>query len=186
MALWSVTRIEGDIFDHESLDFRPGHSECRSASMSMRSWALAAPAGGRPCGRGRLSAAFLAAVFLGLSRLALAVNDRSFKPGDDELAAEALSGEIIRDLQDRHVSKVLLDVDGPAWPVAAGVVVQLEKKHIPFAVAEDAVWMFGDATAPRGDEARTIAISRERHHEQIWGSRERSSWPRARVLRGCR
>jgi hypothetical protein len=168
VALWSVTRIEGDIIDHE-IFWISGLGILNAAVIVD---AILGPWLGRrvegPVAATACFVVFLVVVFLGVSQLEL-VDDRSFRPGDDEVAAETLSGEIVRYVRDQHVSKVLLDIDGPAWAVAAGVVVQLEKAHIPFAVVEDAVWMFGDATAPRGDEARTIAISREAHHEQIVG-----------------
>src|SRR6185503_5156705 len=96
-----------------------------------------------------------------------AVNERSRAPDDDQRAVEDLSRAIVNYAGAHPTATLLLDIDGPAWTIAAGVVVELQKAHVPFAVTEDAVWMFSDIVAPRGDETSTIAISAADHHQLL-------------------
>jgi hypothetical protein len=96
-----------------------------------------------------------------------AATDRSFVPGDEEVAAGTLADAIVGYVRRHATPKVLLQIDGPAWPVAAGVAVQLEKAGVPYAVDKGAVWMFGNPRAPAGDERLTIAISGARRHDAL-------------------
>jgi hypothetical protein len=180
-ALWSVTRIAGDILDHEVfwisglglmnvavlVDFVIARA--RAPLKGVRHNSTAAPLNGVPY-RSRVpavcAALMLVPAALGVVELRR-VNALTFRPGDQELAAGTLAEAIVKYAGDEGRPKLLLQIDGPAWGVAAGVVVQLQKAGLPFAVSRDAVWMFSEATAPRGDEARTIAISAAARHEQL-------------------
>jgi hypothetical protein len=168
-ALWSVTRIAGDILDHEVF-WISGLGLMNVAVLvdfviaRARAALKGAPDGSRV--PAVCAALMLVPAALGIVELRR-VNALTFRPGDQELAAGTLAEAVVKYARDEGRPKLLLQIDGPAWGVAAGVVVQLQKAGLPFAVSQDAVWMFSEATAPRGDEARTIAISAAARHEQL-------------------
>lgn len=167
-ALWSVTRIAGEIVDHEVFWISALGVLNTAVIIDALLTALWPKVGAVPMRTSAFAcgALLMAALSLGVSQLQ-AVNDRSLSPGNDEVAAETLGQEIVKYAQARPASKLRLDIDGPAWPVAAGVIVELQKAKVPFTVREDAVWMFGEMVAPRGDESSVIAISAPVRHREL-------------------
>jgi hypothetical protein len=63
--------------------------------------------------------------------------------------------------------KPTIQIDQPAWKVAAGVILQMQKAAVPFAVGRGAIGMFNNALAETGDESLEITISAERNHARM-------------------
>ena len=52
-----------------------------------------------------------------------------------------------------------MTIDQPTWGIAAGVLLQLQKRHVPFTIDEDWWFMFGEPTGPslnRAEASRLI------------------------------
>jgi hypothetical protein len=49
-------------------------------------------------------------------------------------------------------------IDQPTWGIAAGVLLQLQKRHIPFVVDEGWWFMFGPPTRPLADHPATSTL----------------------------
>jgi hypothetical protein len=155
IALWSVGRIEGErIIDHQVFWI---------TGVGVLSLAVLAEAALRMIWREAvLVDGWVPAVFCVLL-LALAAN-----VGVRRFLALA-------ERRDQGVSKVRFEIDGAAWDVAAGVIVELEKAATPFAVARDRLWMFGDVYAPTGEETAAVMISTWRRREELLGETQKTS-----------
>jgi hypothetical protein len=171
LALWSVTRIEGAIFDHEVFWIsaigvlnsavlvstcvrwlrRP--VEARSATMMTRGgcWVLAC-----------------AIVLAGVLQLREAVG-RSAAPGDESEATRALADDFRRYLVAEHLPRPLIRIDQDAWGVAAGVVLRLQKAGVPVAVEDDWIAMFTPAFGRNGHEPAIFTIVGPAEHVRLTG-----------------
>jgi hypothetical protein len=171
VSWWSVTRIAGEIVDHEVFWI----SGLGALAIGVLAHAIAEAGltssrldrvGSGPAPDAVCLALVAFVVWLGARDLSRLV-DQASRPGDQETAAITLSDEIIKYARAERVPKVLVDIDGPAWGVAAGVLVELARADVQFSVAPSAVWMFGDASAPDGSETRRILISRYAGHQDV-------------------
>jgi hypothetical protein len=78
---------------------------------------------------------------------------RSFRPGIEQLSARRLADAITPAFADNRVKRPLVTIDQPVWGIAAGVLLQLQKRHIPFSVEEGWWFMFGPPARPAGNHA---------------------------------
>ena len=163
-ALWSATRIGDAIIDHEVF-WMSGLGVLGTAVLLDAAMA----AGGERRGRAspRVTAALcglavcLVAV-IGVGQLRLLV-DRTFSPRPQQAAAAALAAALKQRLTS-EAGRPLVRIEQDVWPVAAGVLLDLQKSGVPFAVEDDWLPMFSDIAAATGRETQVIEITgRERH-----------------------
>ena len=162
-ALWSATRIEDAIVDHEVF-WMSGFGVLGTAALLDAAMA----AGGERRGKG-FSAPDLDPVRLAVGLVAVMggllwlVASQTFSPRPQQVAAAALGEALkqrIRSVAGSRSSRIEQDV----WPVAAGVLLNLQKSGVPFAVEDDWLPMFTDAAATTGRETEVVEITgRERH-----------------------
>jgi hypothetical protein len=162
MALWSVTRIEDAIVDHEVF-WISGLGVLATATLLDAGisalWRRRIPA--------RLSFAACAGGVcvigaLGVHQLLL-VTDRTFMPSPEQVAAATLGEALNRHVRSMNV-RPFVKIDQDTWPVAAGVLLNLQKSGLPFAVAADWLPMFTERAAATGRETEVVAIvGPERH-----------------------
>jgi hypothetical protein len=99
---------------------------------------------------------------IGVVQLQLVVS-RTYSPRPQETAAAALA-EGLKQRQTGAPGRPLVRIEQDAWPVAAGVLLNLQKSGVPFAVEDDWLPMFSDIVAATGRETEVIEITgRERH-----------------------
>jgi len=166
VTFWSVTHIAGDIIDHEV--FWISAIGALGAAVGIEAVVAAFRRGQEVppwLGAAVCAVCLVLIAYVGVSRLQFLI-DRESRPELDDRAASTLSELTVLYARDRHLPKLRLEIDGNAWAVAAGVVVGLQRAEIPFAVDKNAVWMFGDALAPTGDEGATILIAKGGRHTQ--------------------
>ena len=163
-ALWSATRIEDAIVDHEVF-WMSGFGVLGTAVLLD----AAMTAGGERRGRAspRLTsilcglAVALVAV-IGVVQLRLVTN-QTFSPRPQQVAAAALA-EALKPRISSVAGRPIVKIEQDVWPVAAGVLLNLQKSGVPFAVEDDWLPMFTDAAAATGRETEVVEITgRERH-----------------------
>jgi hypothetical protein len=160
VALWSVMRIEDDIYDH--LVFWIGGIGALNAALVAdaivsSAWRGAAAVTPR-LSAGVCFALWIAAAAIGFQQLRVVVS-RSFRPGAEQLASRRLTDAITPRLENGAIGKPLVKIDQPTWVVAAGVLLQLQKRQAPFAVEEGWWFMFGEPTRPRNDETTELTFA---------------------------
>jgi 4-amino-4-deoxy-L-arabinose transferase-like glycosyltransferase len=168
-ALWSVTRIADAIIDHEVF-WISGFGVLGTAVLLDAALA----AGGER--RGRASprvtsilcgvAVCLAAV-IGVFQLRLVV-DQTLSPRAQQRAAAALA-EALKERIRTVAGRPSVRIEQDAWPVAAGVLLNLQKSGVPFAVEDNWLPMFSDAAAATGGETEVIEIAGRQRHVLLTG-----------------
>jgi len=103
------------------------------------------------------------AVGTGLVALALAspgAREAAFRPR--EPLAEQFASDVERALRSRNVEAVVIRIASfDAWPIAAGVILHLDKRRIPFYVEPSWAFMFGKSLVdPGGERPRLLFGSR--------------------------
>jgi len=68
-----------------------------------------------------------------------------------------------------HIARPLIRIDQDAWPLAAGVIVRLQKEGVPVAVEDDWLPMFTPAFASTGREEVALAITGKPQHVRTVG-----------------
>jgi hypothetical protein len=160
VAFWSVTRIREELFDHETF-WMAGLGVLNAAVIVEALLGLTWRRIGRMSPQAVYSACgalLLIAALLG-SRELITVNLRTFRTNAQEDAARSLSERVVGYVRAERWPKTLIRIDGAAWAVAAGVVVQLQKSGIPFSIEDSWLDMYNEAFRSRGDEAGTVIIS---------------------------
>jgi hypothetical protein len=156
VALWSATRIQDAIVDHEVFWI---------SGLGVLATATLLDAGISALWRGRIPArlsfaACAAGVFLvgalGLHQLLLAT-DRTYAPSPQQVAAATLGDALNRRVRGMNV-RPLIKIDQDTWPIAAGVLLNLQKSGLPFAVDADWLPMFTERAAATGRETEVVAI----------------------------
>jgi hypothetical protein len=162
VALWSITRIQGDIVDHEIFWITP--------LGAMNLGILAAPVVRRVAAMLRLPSRpqvativvaplLLACIYTGFRDFERLVDFETNRPKDAVIAA---TYESVRNyLSSNDVRKPLFRIVG-VWDVAAAVLLRLHASRIPFAVEDSALLMFTEAFSAHGDEDAIITIAERR------------------------
>jgi hypothetical protein len=159
-GLWSILRIEDVIYDHLVFWL---------SGIGALALALIVDTGLRvllrrePVVPWRLSAVicialWLAAAAVGVQQLRVVVS-RSFRPGIEPLAARRLGDALIDQFERKGIGRPLVRIDQPVWSIAAGVLLQLDKRQIRFGVDEGWWFMFGGPTRPSGQETSTLVFA---------------------------
>jgi hypothetical protein len=155
VGLWSITRIDGETYDH--LVFWLAGIGALQLGLIADAVVRLVPGANRPIPV-RLAAAacvllFGVAVAGGFQDLRVIVS-RSFRPGLQQLTARRLADWIAPTLE-ANVRGPLVTIDQPTWGTAAGVLLQLRKRQIPYSVEEGWSFMFGPAARATGDRGVT-------------------------------
>jgi hypothetical protein len=165
MALWSATRIEDAIVDHEVFWI---------SALGVLAAATLLDAGTAALWRGRArlparlpSAACVAGLCtigaLGVRQLLL-VTSHTSEPAPSQVAAATLGEALSRRINSSMDVRPLMTIEQDVWPVAAGVLLDLHKRGLAFAVDDDWLPMFTERAARTGRETEVVAIvGRQRH-----------------------
>ena len=167
VGFWSIGGIRFEIFDHAVFWLSGLGATVVALAVSApflwtRVWAVHAPwchvvriAGG--------SALVVGAALIGWSNLA--------KPpapaGSADGAVRVFVDGIVRAMPEHDIQKPLLQVDGQAWEVMAGVLLQLAKTGVPMAADRRLVDVFGRPWLPTGDEDAVVTIADAAGHERL-------------------
>jgi hypothetical protein len=162
VGLWSITRIDDVVYDHLVFWL---------AGIGALQLALIADALVRLVPRAanvfstRVAATACILIFgvgaaVGFQELRVVVS-RSFRPLPEPLSVRRLADAILPAFEANRIKRPLVTIDQPVWGVAAGVLLQLQKRHIPFTVDEGWWFMFGEPARPSGDrtEASTLIFA---------------------------
>jgi hypothetical protein len=170
VGLWSVTRIQGRIMDHEifwltgvcvlNLSVVAG-----TAGLWVRRHGDPFEVGPRvtPVVCGSLLAV---CVFVSLSQLARA--RAGHLPMTLSSPVAELFGKSLRDyVHETGVQRPLFRIGEEAWGSAAGALLELDRAGVPFAVEYSWLPMFPQSFAATGDEDAEITISNEDRHRLL-------------------
>jgi hypothetical protein len=156
MGLWSITRIDDDIYDH--LVFWLAGIGVLHLGLIADALIRLVPGAAAAAGTRQIATACV--VLFGLGAAAgfqdlRVIVSRSFRPRIEQLSVRRLADAILPALETNRVKRPLATIDQPAWGIAAGVLLQLQKRHIPFMVEEGWWFMFGAPMRPSGEGAAT-------------------------------
>lgn len=166
-ALWSITRIEERIFDHDVF-WMAGVG----AVLVGTAFGLVLSAG---VGRWRLpgwvfTAALalvlgtgLASSFAGLQ----AVVARSSAPAIEARIARAVADDLQAHIDREGIRRPLIRIDQDAWGFAAGAILDLQKRGYDVAVEEDWVVMFTPECRPRSDDDAVWVVAAPAEHLRL-------------------
>jgi hypothetical protein len=169
VALWSVTRIEGDVMGYEIVWISGiGALNAAATALVAARWLpsrvnAAAPA---LCG-----VALVCSTVICFARLS-GVRERSFEPTPEAAAIRRAADGLRVYLQQHDIERPFIDVDQNSWGLAAAVLLQLQKSGVSYAVADDWLPMFLDSARATGGETVAFSIAGAGRHEMIRG-RER-------------
>jgi hypothetical protein len=169
-ALWSATRIEDAIVDHEVF-WISGLGALATATLldaAITAW-------WRVGIHGLLASVACAAGVCTIGALGgqqlLLVTSRTFVPSPQQVAAATLGDALNQRVRGMNV-RPFMTIDQDTWPIAAGVLLNLQKKGTPFAVDADWLPMFTETVAATGRETEVVAIvGPERHFLLTAGDR---------------
>jgi hypothetical protein len=163
-ALWSLTRIRGDIVDHQIfwLALFGAVNLGIGAAAALR-W-IAEARGIRWAGDTRAWAAALAVTLT--AAVGLGVRDlrdfTSFESRRSERTPVLGAEESIRRyVRDRNVRRLLVRIDDSVWSLAAGVLLRLHQEETPFSVTPEWIPMFTRSFAANGLEDAVVTIGRQ-------------------------
>ena len=184
LALWSATRIEQTIFDHEVF-WISGVGALNIAVLlslvvrSVRIWQQRGVRPGTdasPAAAGSLSwPATVACLMLFTACAAIGVREMfatvaaSSNPSPEAETVSTVAKELESYLERERIVRPLVLIDQDAWPLAAGVILRLQKNGVPVAVEDDWVPMFTPLFAATGREAAELAISGKAQHIRSQG-----------------
>jgi hypothetical protein len=165
-ALWSVTRIQDAIVDHEVF-WISGFGVLGTAVLLDAAMAAGGERRARASRRVTSTLCGLAVclmAFLGVFQLRRITNE-TFSPRPQQAAAAALAEALKQRVSSvSGAGRPMVRIEQDVWPVAAGVLVNLQKSGVPFAVEDDWLPMFTEAAATTGRETEVVEITgRERH-----------------------
>ncbi len=166
-GLWSVTSIRFEIFDH-AVFWLSGVGVAALASAFSLPF-LWAPLGRSPTHRDRTrtiaSGGVLVAfaAFTGWSNLMAP----SAPLGSENGAVAPFVRAIVATMPVYDIQKPLLQVDGQAWGVAAGVLLQFAKDGVPVAVDRRLVGVFDRPWLPTGEEDAVFTFADAAGHERL-------------------
>ncbi len=170
IALWSTTRVDGEIFDH-GVFWMSGVGVLNTAllvSLVVR-WL----ARSRPNRRPGLRTVTIACALLmvvatgtGVRELRHAI-ERATDPGEEWGAASAVAADLLAYTKEHRLSRPLIKIDQDAWGIAAGVILRLQKSQVPVAIEDDWIVMFTPAFAATGHESEVLTIAGKAQHIRL-------------------
>jgi hypothetical protein len=173
LALWSATRIEETIFDHEVFWM---------SAVGALNIAMLASLAGRPllnrlnvsAARGLAAVAvpwvlFALCTGIGLAYLASAITDSANISSEAHTVSD-VAAELRMYFAREQIVRPLIRIDQDAWPLAAGVILRLQKDGVPVAVEDDWIAMFTPRFAATGREPAELAIDGKAEHVRHLGT----------------
>jgi hypothetical protein len=159
VGLWSILRIEETIYDHLVFWL----SGIGALAVGLIAASLIGVILREPAVLRRLPAAiclglWLAAAAVGFQDLRVEVS-RSYRPAIEPLSARRLADALIDQFEPKAIGRPLVRIDQPAWGITAGILLQLQKRNIPFAIEEGWWFMFGEPSGPSGQETSTLVFA---------------------------
>jgi hypothetical protein len=159
VGLWSITRVDDDVYDH-LVFWLAGIGALHLGLIADALVRLVPPA--RRALPATATAAACALLFgiaaaAGFQQLRVVVS-RSFRPLPEPLSVRRLADAIVPAFETNRVKDPLVSIDQPVWGVAAGVLLQLQKRHLPFTVDEGWWFMFGPPARPPSDRLDTDVL----------------------------
>lgn len=162
VALWSITRIQGDIVDHEIFWISPlgaMNLGIIAAAALRKAGAIMRVPSGAQVTTVVAALALLACIYTGFRDFDRLVAFETKRPKDAVIAA---TYESVRNfLSSADVRKPLFRIVG-VWDVAAAVLLRLHASDTPFSVEDSAVLMFTEAFSAHGDEDAIITFADRR------------------------
>jgi hypothetical protein len=187
LALWSATRIEQTIFDHEvfwisgvgalniavllSFALRSVRIRVQRGVRSETTASSAGAAGGGPLNWPATVVCLMlltACAAIGLREMFATVAAAS-NPSPESETVSAVAKELESYLERERIVRPLVLIDQDAWPLAAGVILRLQKNGVPVAVEDDWIPMFTPLFAATGREAAELAIDGKAQHVRSLG-----------------
>jgi hypothetical protein len=168
VALWSATRVEERIFDHDV--FWMSGIGVLSLAVTIDVLASMFRAPPVPTLRRDALVACAALAVLATAAVVRQVNDvvsRSFVPPADAQTARALASDITGYMQRDRVSRPLLKIDQDAWPIAAGAILELQKQGQIVSVEDDWVVMFTPTFRVTGHEDGVLVVALAPEHLRL-------------------
>lgn len=173
MALWSATRIAERVFDHD-VYWMVGLGVLNLSCAMERLLALTtgfagadAPFDPKPTLWQSLA---LAGACVAASAPAWAMThvvERSRRPDPRASAARAVADDIDEYVRAHAIDRPLLVIDEDAWEVAAGAILDLQKKSLEVSVEEGWLVMFTPRMRATGSEAATIRLLTRTARERL-------------------
>lgn len=167
VSLWSATRIEERVFDHDVF-WMAGIGLLNLAVAFELAGRLAVGPGGRRDGLLRVTSGALVALTCALAMLTVnrAVR-RSFSPAPDALIARALARDLEQFLTAERVGRPLITIDQDAWGYVAGAVLDLQKRGRIVSVEDDWVVMFTPLFRATGHEDAVVSVAMPPEHLRL-------------------
>ena len=88
-------------------------------------------------------------------------------PREESRIVESLTNSLLMAAPTLQISRPVVHVDPEVWGIAAGLVLQLEKRGRPVAIEPALVNLFGRALAPTGEEDAMITVAGRTTHERL-------------------
>jgi hypothetical protein len=160
VSLWSITRMVEGVVLH-AVFWMTGLGALNVAFVLD---GAVATIGREPTFSRRAAAAVCVALcVLAMVRTAQQVRratSRLGRPAAEDLTTLRLWQQLDAARQSHTIPKPLIRIQQETWPVAAGIIVQLQKARVPFTVEPAWLPMFSNAMAPRGDEEAVLWFAR--------------------------
>jgi hypothetical protein len=160
IALWSATRIDGEIYDHAVFWMAVIGALNLAVCASLLFRLTFARVSGDQL---RAAAGTVGALAIGLAvlmgaRSLTALVSRAAQPTPESRAAAAVASALTHVIADRHLERPVIRFDQDAWGMASGVVLELQRAGIPVAVEDDWLAMYTPAFKASSRETGEIAI----------------------------
>ena len=149
VGLWSITRVDDVVYDH-LVFWLAGIGALHIGLMADALVRLVPRAANVFPTRVAAAACILTfgvGAAVGFQELRVVVS-RSFRPLPEPLSVRRLADAIVPAFEANRIKRPLVTIDQPVWGVAAGVLLQLQKRHVPFTIHEDWWFMFGEPSGP--------------------------------------
>jgi hypothetical protein len=164
-ALWSITRIDGDIMDHEIFWVSGLGVLNTAAAADQAARALGLREEMVPAAAAMVLCGLLVAVCATLGLRGLSdIRARALVPGRETIAIQRTARAVADYLRGQGVERPLVRIDQATWAVAAGVLLQLQKADVPYAVDDDWLPMFTEAARATGRERIVLSIAGAARH----------------------
>lgn len=171
LGLWALTRIRGDIVDHEIfwLSALGALNVAVIGSACLRVLPLPAPR--RWSADALAIGACVVLLLLGLNLGVAHLKDlTSFELRRTERAVIPATHTAIRSyLGEEDVRSPIIRIDGERWSEAAGVLLRLYQDRIPFSLDDPSLPMFAETFSVTGQEDAVIHIGTLEGHRELRG-----------------
>jgi hypothetical protein len=172
-ALWSTTKVEGEVFDH-GVFWMSGIGALNTALLASLGLGVVVKSPARLAAITKIAPAacgvlVLVASAIGLVGLGRAIAGGALPPVDSQLAG-AVAEDLLVYMKDQRLSRPLVKLDQDAWGIAAGVILRLQKSKVPVAVEDDWIVMFTPAFAATGQEPAVLTIAGRAEHVRLVGA----------------